>query len=474
MRYSPPGTPGSSVSVLPRYDNFIGGEWLAPTEGRYRAVVAPATAGTICETADSSAADLELALDAAHVALDVWRECSRARRAEVLTAVADAIEDNAELLAVSESWETGRPIREALGVDIPLAADHFRNFAAVVRGAEWTVSGIDEDVLSCQFREPLGVVAQFLPVHFPVLVAAWNLAPALAVGNCSVVKPASDASWSVLKLAEVIGEVLPPGVVNIVTGRGDGVGRDLDVGARSPSVFFADVLAEEDGFLDRAVEAMVLSAAGEGLVCTCPSRALVHEPAYDEFVGRALERIAELVVDDPLDTATRVGPRGGAEQLARLESGVDSARDGGARVLIGGHRVDVGDEFSDGYFYAPTVLRGHHRMRVFREEVSGPVLAVTTFADEEDAIAIANDSRDGPGAGVWTRDGERAYRVGRAVKAGRVWTDCYHQYAASARYACTPATGAGREGHRLVLDQYSRLKSLVVSHGRRHSGPLAS
>ncbi|WP_435069209.1 aldehyde dehydrogenase family protein [Amycolatopsis thermoflava] len=507
MRYAPPGLPGSSVPVLPRYDNFIGGKWLAPTEGRYRSVISPATARTICETADSSAADLELALDAAHVARDAWGECTHVRRAEILTAAADAIEDNAEMLAVCESWETGRPIREALGVDIPLAADHFRYFAEVVRGDEAIVSGIDDDVLAYQFREPLGVVAQFLPVHFPVLVAAWNLAPALAAGNCSVVKPASDASWSVLKLAEVIGEVIPPGVFNIVTGRGEGVGRDLassrriakvvfsgetatgrrilscaapnlvpvwlDVGARSPNVFFADVPADEDGFLDRAVDAMVRSASDEGLVCTCPSRALVQEPVYDEFVGRALERIAELVVDDPLDTATRVGPRGGPEQLARLESCVDTGRSEGATVLIGGHRVTVGDEFTDGYFYAPTVLQGHNRMRVFREDLFGPVLAVTSFTDEEQAIAIANDSRNGPGAGVWTRDGDRAYRVGGAVKASRVWTNCYHRYSAAATYACTPATGVGRETHRLVLDQYSQMKSLVVSHGRRYSGPLA-
>ncbi len=417
-------------------------------------MISPATGRTICETADSSAADLELALDAAHVARDAWVECTHARRAEILTAAADAIEDNAEMLAVCESWETGRPIREALGVDIPLAADHFRYFAEVVRGDEGMVSGIGDDVLAYQFREPLGVVAQFLPVHFPVLVAAWNLAPALAAGNCSVLKPVSDASWSVLKLAEVIGEVIPPGVFNIVTGRGDGVGRDLassrriakvvfsgetatgrrilscaapnlvpvwlDVGARSPNVFFADVPADEDGFLDRAVDAMVRSASDEGLTG-------VHVPVPGAGPGTGLRRVrrAGPGADRRAGGRRSAGhrhprrPAGRPDQLARLESCVDTGRSEGATVLIGGHRVTVGDEFTDGYFYAPTVLRGHNRMRVFREDLFGPVLTVTSFTDEEQAIAIANDSRNGPGAGVWTRDGDRAYRVGRAVQASR-------------------------------------------------------
>ncbi|GAB3572430.1 aldehyde dehydrogenase family protein [Amycolatopsis endophytica] len=506
MRYVPPGQPGSVVAVQSCYDNFAGGKWLAPTEGGYREVVAAATGRPLCRVADSTAADLEPALDAAHAVHAVWSESPPSSRAKVLAAAADAIEDNAEILAVAESWETGRPIREALGVDIPLAAGHFRYFAEVIGAEERTVPGIG-DVLAYQFREPLGVVAQFLPVRFPVLLAAWNLAPALAAGNCSVVKPASASSWSVLKLAEVIGEVLPPGVVNVVTGRGEGVGRDLarsrriakvvfsgetgtgqripryaarslvpvalEVGSRSPSVFFDDVLADEDDFLDQAVDGIVVAASGEGLVCRCPSRALVHESVCDELVGRALERIAELVVDDPLDTATRVGPCGGAEQLAKVESCVDRGRQEGAGVLIGGHRVDVGDEFSGGFFYAPTVLRGHHRMRVFHDDLCGPVLAVTTFTDEEDAVALANTTPNGPGAGVWSRDGDRACRVGRAVKAGRVWTNCCHQYPAGTRHGCTPSTVVGRDAHRRVLDQYSRMKSLVVGHPRTGPRPLA-
>jgi aldehyde dehydrogenase len=504
VRYKPPGQPGSRVSVQPRYDNFIGGKFVAPTEGRYRVNLSPATAKPICEVADSTPADIELALDAAHSAKDAWGEASPTVRAKALNKIADAIEEHAEMLAVAESWENGKPVRETLAGDIPLAADHFRYFAAAARAEEGSISEIDKDLVAYHFREPLGVVGQIIPFNFPLLMAAWKLAPSLAAGNCSVLKPASPTPWSILKLAEVIGDLLPQGALNIVTGPGGAIGKalaanpriakvaftgetvtgrlimqyaaqnlipvTLELGGKSPNIFFEDVLSRDDEFVSKAVEGLVLYAFNKGEVCTCPSRALIQEDLYEEFIELCLDRIARIRQGDPLDTDTMIGPQVSQQQLEKISSYVDIGRKEGAEVLIGGERAKIGGEFADGYFYQPTVLKGHNNMRVFQEEIFGPVLAVTTFTDEADAIRIANDTLYGLGAGVWSRDGDRAYRVGRAIKAGRVWTNCYHQYPAGAAFGGYKISGIGRENHKMMLDHYSQTKNLLVSYSTKPLG----
>jgi aldehyde dehydrogenase len=504
MKYVPPGHLDSIVSVHPRYDNFIGGKWLAPVDGKYRVNLTPATAKPICEVADSTPEDIELALDAAHAAKDAWGETSPVQRARVLNAIADAIDANAEMLAVTESWENGKPVRETLAADIPLAADHFRYFAAAIRSEETTTTEIDKDLVAYHFREPLGVVGQIIPFNFPLLMAAWKLAPAFAAGNCSVLKPASPTPWSILKLAEVIGDLLPPGVLNIVNGAGGEIGKalatnpriakvaftgetvtgrlimqyaaqnlipvTLELGGKSPNIFFSDVMAADDEFCDKAVEGLVLYAFNKGEVCTCPSRALIQEDIYEDFMSRALARIAKIKQGNPLDTETMIGPQVSAQQLAKVSSYVEIGREEGAQVLIGGKRAEIGGEFADGYYYQPTVLKGHNKMRVFQEEIFGPVLAVTTFHDEAEAIEIANDTLYGLGAGVWTRDGTRAFRMGRAIKAGRVWTNCYHQYPAGAAFGGYKISGIGRETHKMMLEHYSQTKNLLVSYSTKPLG----
>ena len=499
MQYTPPGRPDSIVTVEPRYENFVGGKWLAPAGGQYRVDRSPANAQPITEVAQSTAEDVESALDAAHDAKDAWGEQSATERASVLTAIADAVEANAEMLAVAESWENGKPVRETLNADVPLVADHFRYFAAAARSEEGRSTEIDKDLVAYHFREPLGVVGQIIPFNFPLLMAAWKLAPALAAGNCSVLKPASPTPWSILKLMEVIQDVVPPGVINVVNGPGGEIGRALatspriakigftgetvtgrlimqyaaqnlipstvELGGKSPNIFFSDVMAHDDEFLDKAVEGLVLYAFNKGEVCTCPSRALIQADIYDEFMARALDRIAAIKQGNPLDTGTQVGAQVSAQQLEKITSYVKIGRDEGAEVLIGGQQAKIDGEFGNGYYFQPTVLKGHNRMRVFQEEIFGPVLAVTTFTDEADALAIANDTLYGLGAGVWTRDGNRAYRMGRAIKAGRVWTNCYHQYPAGAAFGGYKISGIGRENHRMMLDHYSQTKNLLVSYG---------
>ncbi len=496
--YAPPGEPGSTVPLKERYENFVGGEWIAPTTGEYRDNLTPATGEPFCEVAHSGPQDIELALDAAHAAKDSWAARSPAERAGVLDAIADAIEENLEMLAVAESYENGKPVRETLAADIPLAVDHFRYFAGAVRAEEGRISEIDEHTYAYHFHEPLGVVGQIIPFNFPLLMAAWKMAPALAAGNCTVIKPASPTPWSILKLMEVIGDVVPAGVVNVVNGPGAEIGKALasnkriakvgftgetvtgrlimtyaaqnlipsttELGGKSPNIFFEDVLAAEDSFLDKAVEGLVLYAFNKGEVCTCPSRALIHESIYQEFMGRCLERVAQIRQGDPLDRETMIGPQVSTAQLEKIENYVAIGLNEGAELLIGGHRTPLGGRLSGGYYFQPTVLKGHNKMRVFQEEIFGPVLAVTTFRDEAEALEIANDTMYGLGAGVWTRDGSRAFRMGRAIKAGRVWTNCYHQYPAGAAFGGYKASGVGRENHRMMLDHYSQTKCLLVSY----------
>ena len=502
--YAAPGTAGSAVALKARYENFIGGAWVPPTTGEYRANLTPGTGQAFCEVASSAPADVELALDAAHAAKDAWAARSPAERAAVLNAIADAMEANLEMLAVAESYENGKPVRETLAADIPLAIDHFRYFAGAVRAEEGRVSEIDEQTYAYHFSEPLGVVGQIIPFNFPLLMAAWKIAPALAAGNCTVVKPASPTPWSILKLCEVIGEIVPPGVLNIVNGPGAEIGKALatskriakiaftgetvtgrlimqyaaqniipsttELGGKSPNIFFADVMASDDDFLDKAVEGLVLYAFNKGEVCTCPSRALIEESIYDEFMGRALERIAAIRQGHPLDPDTQVGAQVSTAQLEKIESYVEIGKQEGAELLIGGERAHLGGELEGGFYFQPTVFKGTNDMRIFQEEIFGPVLAVTTFKGEEQALEIANDTLYGLGAGVWTRDTGRAFRMGRGIKAGRVWTNCYHLYPAHAAFGGYKVSGVGRENHKMMLDHYTQTKCMLVSYDPKPLG----
>jgi aldehyde dehydrogenase len=502
--FEAPGRAGSPVECKERYENFIGGHWVAPIDGEYRVNLTPATGQPICEVAHSGPQDIELALDAAHAAKDAWGEASTTERSQVLNAVADAIEENLEMLAVAESWENGKPVRETLAADIPLAADHFRYFADVIRAEEGRISEIDKDTVAYHFSEPLGVVGQIIPFNFPLLMAAWKIAPALAAGNCTVVKPASPTPWSILKLAELIQDILPPGVLNIVNGPGAETGKALasnkriakiaftgetvtgrlimqyaaqniipsttELGGKSPNIFFEDIMAADDEFFDKAIEGLVLYAFNKGEVCTCPSRALIQESIYDEFMARCLERIGAIKQGHPLEQSTQLGPQVSSAQLEKIESYVQIGRDEGAELLIGGQRNMLPGELAGGYYYEPTVFKGTNDMRIFQEEIFGPVLAVTTFKDEREALQIANDTLYGLGAGVWSRDGSRAFRMGRAIKAGRVWTNCYHLYPAHAAFGGYKSSGVGRENHRMMLDHYSQTKCVLVSYDKNPMG----
>ena len=503
--YQAPGHVDSPVKVKPRYENFIGGHWVAPVQGQYMKDLSPANARQFTEVPRSTKEDVELALDAAHAAKDAWGETSLAERARILNRIADVIEEHTEMLAVAESWDNGKPVRETLAADIPLAADHFRYFAGETRALTGTSTEIDKDTMAYHFHEPLGVVGQIIPFNFPLLMAAWKLAPALAGGNCTVIKPASSTPWSILKLAELLGDVVPPGVLNIVTGPGAEIGKALatskriakiaftgetvtgrlimqyaaenlipstvELGGKSPNVFFADVMNADDAFLDKAVEGLVLYAFNKGEVCTCPSRALIQESIYDEFMDLCLKRIGEIRQGNPLDLSTQMGPQNSKQQLDKIMSYVDIGLAEGAELLIGGKQPELGGELADGYFFEPTVLKGHNKMRVFQEEIFGPVLAVTTFRDEAEALDIANDTPYGLGAGVWTRNGNLAYRMGRAIKAGRVWTNCYHQYPAGAAFGGYKMSGVGRELYRETLtEHYSQTKSLLVSYSNQAMG----
>jgi len=473
-------------------------------QGQYSDNLSPVTGKPFTKVSRSTGEDIELALDAAHAAKQAWGETSLTERAGILNAIADRIEEHREMLAVAESWDNGKPVRETLAADIPLAADHFRYFAGATRTLEGTSSEIDKDTIAFHFHEPLGVVGQIIPFNFPLLMAAWKLAPAFAAGNCSVLKPASPTPWSILKFAEVVGDLLPPGVLNIVNGPGAEIGKALatnkriakiaftgetttgrlimqyaaqniipsttELGGKSPNIFLADVMAEDDDFLDKAVEGLVLYAFNKGEVCTCPSRALIQESIYDEFMDRCLKRIAMIRQGNPLELDTQIGAQVSQAQLDKITNYVAVGLDEGAELLIGGHRNVLDGELAGGYYFEPTVFRGHNGMRIFQEEIFGPVLAVTTFKDEADALAIANDTLYGLGAGVWTRDGSRAYRMGRGIEAGRVWTNCYHLYPAHAAFGGYKVSGVGRENHRMMLEHYSQTKCLLVSYSPKPLG----
>ncbi|MBS3023932.1 aldehyde dehydrogenase family protein [Acidiphilium multivorum] len=503
MRPSPGTAPGG-FTFKPRYDNFIGGRFVAPAEGRYFANVTPVTGHAFTEVARSSEVDIEHALDAAHAAAESWGRTAPAERALMLNRIADRMEENLALLAYVETVDNGKPIRETTAADIPLAIDHFRYFASCIRAQEGTLSEIDHNTVAYHFHEPLGVVGQIIPWNFPILMAAWKLAPALAAGNCVVLKPAEQTPVSILVLAELIADLLPPGVLNIVNGFGLEAGKPLasssriakiaftgetttgrlimqyashnlipvtlELGGKSPNIFFADVAAEDDDFLDKALEGFAMFALNQGEVCTCPSRALIHESLYDRFMERAVPRVQAIRQGSPLDAATMVGAQASSEQVEKILSYLDIGRQEGAEVLTGGGRAALGGELADGFYVQPTIFRGHNRMRIFQEEIFGPVVSVTTFKDEAEALAIANDTLYGLGAGVWTRDANRAYRFGRGIKAGRVWTNCYHLYPAHAAFGGYKQSGIGRETHRMMLDHYQQTKNMLVSYDPKKLG----
>ena len=487
-----------------RTDNFIGGDWRAPASGKYFDNVSPITGQSVGEVARSDAADIEAALDAAHAAKAAWAKTSAAERAQILNRIADRMEANAELLAVAETWDNGKPIRETRAADIPLAIDHFRYFAGAVRSQESSISEIDHDTIAYHFHEPLGVVGQIIPWNFPILMATWKLAPALAAGNCVVLKPAEQTPASIMVWINLIGDLLPKGVLNIVNGFGLEAGKPLassgrvakiaftgetttgrlimqyasqnlipvtlELGGKSPNIFFADVAAEDDDFFDKAIEGFVMFALNQGEVCTCPSRALIHESIYDRFMERALKRVAAIVQGDPLDPATMIGAQASSEQLEKILSYIDIGRKEGAEVLIGGERNILGGDLAGGYYVKPTVFAGHNKMRIFQEEIFGPVVSVTKFKDDDEALTIANDTLYGLGAGVWSRDANRCYRFGRAIQAGRVWTNCYHAYPAHAAFGGYKQSGVGRETHKMMLDHYQQTKNMLVSYSPKTLG----
>jgi aldehyde dehydrogenase len=487
-----------------RYDNFIGGQWVAPKSGKYFENVSPVTGKAVCKVARSDAADVEAALDAAHAAKEAWGRTSVAERAMILNRIADRMEANLERLAVAETWDNGKPIRETRAADVPLAIDHFRYFAGVVRGQEGTLAEIDQDTVAYHFHEPLGVVGQIIPWNFPLLMACWKLAPALAAGNCVVLKPAEQTPASIMVWIELVADLLPPGVLNIVNGFGLEAGKPLasspriakiaftgetttgrlimqyasqnlipvtlELGGKSPNIFFGDVAAENDDFFDKAIEGFVMFALNQGEVCTCPSRALVHEAIFDRFMERALGRVAAIKQDDPRKPETMIGAQASNEQLEKILSYIEIGKKEGARLLAGGERASLGGDLAGGYYVRPTVFLGNNKMRIFQEEIFGPVVSVTTFKTDEEALAIANDTLYGLGAGVWSRDANRCYRFGRAIQAGRVWTNCYHAYPAHAAFGGYKQSGIGRETHKMMLDHYQQTKNLLVSYSPKKLG----
>ena len=492
------------VLIRDKYDNFIGGKWVAPSDGRYFDNPSPVTGAKLCSVPRSSAADIELALDAAHKAREAWGRTAPAERSRLLNKIADKMESNLDLLAMVETLDNGKPIRETTAADIPLAIDHWRYYAGVLRAQEGTISEIDHDTVAYHFHEPLGVVGQIIPWNFPILMAVWKLAPALAAGNCVVLKPAEQTPMSILVLMELIGGILPDGVLNVVNGFGIEAGKPLaqnkriakiaftgetttgrmimqyasdnlipvtlELGGKSPNIFFADVLEEDDAFFDKALEGFAMFALNQGEVCTCPSRALIQESVYDRFIERAVARVKKIKQGHPLDMSTMLGAQASNDQLEKILSYLDIGKQEGAKVLTGGQRAKMEGELADGYYVEPTIFAGHNKMRIFQEEIFGPVVSVTTFKDEEEALSIANDTLYGLGAGVWTRNGTRAYRFGRAIQAGRVWTNCYHAYPAHAAFGGYKQSGIGRETHKMMLDHYQQTKNMLVSYSPKALG----
>ncbi|MET8679501.1 aldehyde dehydrogenase [Streptomyces sp. NPDC004647] len=503
-RYTAPGSDGAIVSYQPRYDHWIGGEYVRPKLGTYFENPTPVNGSTFTEVARGTAEDVEAALDAAHAAAPGWGRTAPAERASVLNRIADRMEAHLEELAVAESWENGKPVRETLAADIPLAIDHFRYFAGALRAQEGSLSEVDDDTVAYHFHEPLGVVGQIIPWNFPILMATWKLAPALAAGNAVVLKPAEQTPASIHLWMSLVADLLPPGVVNIVNGFGAEAGKPLassarvakiaftgetttgrlimqyasenikpvtlELGGKSPNIFFDDVSAADDDFLDKALEGFTMFALNQGEVCTCPSRALIQQGHYQEFLEAAVARTEKIAPGHPLDTGTMIGAQASNDQLQKILSYLDIGQQEGAKILTGGQLAELGGEMAGGYYVQPTIFEGGNHMRIFQEEIFGPVVSVASFADFADAMEIANDTLYGLGAGVWTRDINTAYRAGRAIQAGRVWTNCYHAYPAHAAFGGYKQSGLGRENHKMMLEHYQQTKNLLVSYSPKKLG----
>ncbi|TEL16752.1 aldehyde dehydrogenase family protein [Pseudomonas aeruginosa] len=466
MRYAHPGSEGAIVSFKARYGNYIGGEFVPPVKGQYFTNTSPVNGQPIAEFPRSTAEDIDKALDAAHAAAEAWGRTSVQERSNILLKIADRIEQNLELLAVTETWDNGKAVRETLNADIPLAADHFRYFAGCIRAQEGSAAEINDSTVAYHIHEPLGVVGQIIPWNFPLLMAAWKLAPALAAGNCVVLKPAEQTPLGICVLLELIGDLLPPGVLNVVQGFGREAGEALATSKRIAKIAFTfeDIMQAEPAFIEKAAEGLVLAFFNQGEVCTCPSRALVQESIYPAFMEEVLKKVRAIKRGDPLDTETMVGAQASQQQYEKILSYLDIAQQEGAELLAGGSVEKLEGNLASGYYIQPTLLKGHNGMRVFQEEIFGPVVGVTTFKDEAEALAIANDTEYGLGAGLWTRDINRAYRMGRGIKAGRVWTNCYHLYPAHAAFGGYKKSGVGRETHKMMLDHYQQTKNLLVSY----------
>ena len=499
-KYAAPGQAGSVVSYRPRYDHYIGGEHVPPASGKYFENPTPVTGEVFTEIARGTAEDVDRAVHAAQGVSAAWGRTAAADRAAVLNKIADRMEQNLELLAVAESWENGKPVRETLAADIPLAIDHFRYFAGAIRAQEGSLSQIDADTVAYHFHEPLGVVAQIIPWNFPLLMATWKLAPAIAAGNAVVLKPAEQTPASIHVLLDLIGDLIPPGVLNVVNGFGVEAGKPLaqhpgirkvaftgetttgrlimqyasenlipvtlELGGKSPNIFFADVASHRDAYYDKALEGFAMFALNQGEVCTCPSRALIQSSIYYQFLPNAVERVKNIKQGHPLDTDTQVGAQASNDQLEKILSYIDIGTKEGAKALTGGQKADLGGELAGGYYVQPTVFEGDNKMRIFQEEIFGPVVSVTKFDDYDDGIKIANDTLYGLGAGVWSRSGDTSYRAGRDIQAGRVWTNCYHAYPAHAAFGGYKQSGVGRETHKMMLDHYQQTKNLLVSYSQ--------
>jgi aldehyde dehydrogenase len=501
--YAAPGQRGARAEYRSRYGHWIGGKFVAPIKGQYFENVSPVNGKPFTEVGRGTVEDIDFAVDTAWKAFESWKTTSPTERSNILLQIADRMEANLEAIAVAETWENGKPVRETLAADIPLAIDHFRYFAGVLRAEEGGISIIDNDTVAYHFNEPLGVVAQIIPWNFPILMAVWKLAPALAAGNCIVLKPAEQTPASILFLMDLIGDLLPPGVLNIVNGFGIEAGAPLaqhkrirkvaftgetttgrlimqyasqnlipvtlELGGKSANVFFEDVARERDPFFEKALEGFAFFALNQGEVCTCPSRALLQGSIYDEFLAAGIDRVGKIVQGNPLDPATMIGAQASNDQLEKILSYIEIGKAGGAKLAIGGERADLGGDLADGYYVQPTIFEGTNEMRIFQEEIFGPVLSVASFTDFDDAIRIANDTLYGLGAGVWSRDVNTSYRAGRAIEAGRVWTNTYHQYPAHAAFGGYKQSGIGRENHLKMLDHYQQTKNLLVSYAE---GPM--
>lgn len=487
-----------------KYDNYIGGTWVAPTRGEYFDNLSPIDGKPFTKAARSSWEDVELALDAAHKAFATWSHTSVTERSNILLKIADVMEQNLAYLAAVETVDNGKPIRETTNADIPLAIDHFRYFAGVIRGEESTVSELDSTTVSLNIHEPIGVVGQIIPWNFPLLMAAWKIAPALAAGCCVIVKPAEQTPTSLVVLMELIGHLIPDGVLNVVTGFGLEAGKPLasskrinkvaftgetstgqlimqyaaeniipvtmELGGKSPNIFMPSVMAADDDFFDKCLEGAAMFAFNQGEVCTCPSRILVHESIADEFIARVIERTNAIKVGHPMDMETQMGAQASKEQFDKILSYMKIGAEEGAEVLTGGQACNLNSGLENGYYIQPTILKGNNTMRVFQEEIFGPVVCVTTFRTVEEAIKIANDTTFGLGAGLWTRDAHEMYTMPRAIQAGRVWVNCYHAYPAHAPFGGYKKSGFGRETHKMMLNHYRQNKNLLISYSKSKLG----